>query len=519
MIYLLTLEIGGTTVRVATERHTVTSAAGDLVFGSGLAPQSYRRAFAPGDLPSVRIPVTLHAGVIDVPDLIRQGYRVELARAELAAVTPGQTWEQRDIIGGGIVSELVYSEGASVRFGIRMIPSRTDLAIPSIQARVSEDTWGTDVPREADGLVIPIVFGEPAFELPFAYKATAGSPAVCVRGDGPNNQPAAGAPIYICAEQVHASTVQICYAASEVGDRDWQDNVTVYNNENGARVGLPIPLHGSGSDKARFLIRWDDGCGVIRPTSPDPVRTLGELLEYLLWKLPECDRDRTSAAVAHLPMLVDGYIDARTGVLAWIRGNILPHWPVQIVSGPAGIYPVVGRPYLRPDAPVRELSTERREIFPTGEVVYDGSDDIYNEVEVQFKRDCGTRQYLGTIVHTGDPDNAPTALNTSDNVAMSPLAMASFGAYGGSRSKVMRTNIVHRAITAHQMASAWIRRYALPSRQSAYTMPSKPDWVEPGVGVQIVDHINEIRQLCVVEEVAPLEGTRHTMTVRTVAVD
>lgn len=519
MVFLLELRIGAYTYRVATRAMDVPRDDGTtLWYDGGLSGIEWARSFRlASDAPANDIPIEIGQGVLDIPGLIAQGVTVYMATAEISRLLLGRTYEQREIMLDGRVSELVYDDpGEPVTFSISVVDTTSKL-VPDYTAVMVYD----DVQASVRGNVVPIVYGQPGISYT-TINDGAGSPGHAAR------EPLTARPFIICNEPVAADTVAVAYDIERT-DRLFISHTVErgpagYIPYNQSFINIDSTLYNTDPESAgpgdrritRVLVRWQDGAGVYRPTVAEPVRTAGELIEYMLWKSGNVDRGRTAAAVEHLPVKVDGYIDERCDPIEWLNDNIASILPVAIVSGPRGLYPVVARPYLDPTMTGPQLSVARREIYPAAPVVYDGSDDIRNEVEVRFALDAGTRAYDYSIFHTGDPNAV-----LGDSVSSSALATTSYQAYG-SRPYVITSNAVHRASSAHQIAAWIIRRYALPSRVTAYTLDSFSALnsalaaIEPGGPVTIIDDERAINGLCVVESIeAGLDGA-HTITVRTV---
>lgn len=521
MDFLLTLRMGGYTFRLATRTLNVARDDGStLAHQGGLHGVDWERSFRLAtDAPANDIPIDVGPGVLDIPALLLEGVTVYSATAELARLLEGRTWEQREILVDGRVSELVYDDGAEpVSFTILATEWNASKLVPPYSAVLNY----ADVPDNVQGAVAPIVFGAPCFRQSSGlYDPGAGSMAHAVE------TPALNSGAVICAEHVEADTVWLAYDVP-VEERRWVSHTVLRGpvaSENvlgpHAHVKLSSTLLAYDSSYpgtpdaqlTRFVVAWG-GYGVFRPTIGKPVRTAGELIEFLLWRGGNVDRGRTAAAVHHLPIEVDGYIDEQVDPAEWITANLSSILPVSIVTGPDGLYPLVARPYLNPDEEGPELSVARREIFPAGPVVFDSAEDIRNAINVQHRLDAGARTYDNNILHTGDPLEA-----AGNNVNRSQLATSSRAIFG-ERPYTVQTAVIGRKRAAHQVASWMVRRYALPTRTTEYALDSILDQklaaIEPGGPVTITDPARGISGPCVVENIrADLDGV-HIISVRTV---
>lgn len=512
MIYLLTLTIGPERHRLASTSLVVSSDSGGIYFDGGLVRMQLDRSAELGaDTPDVVVPVELLPGSLDVGAILAAGHDIASARAEIARIpNASTTWENRTVLVEGRLSEPVYGGlGEPVAFSVRLIGSTTRVLIPEPLAVLQDDTWTTSIPAENEGSILPIVFGAPAYDAVLASNVGAGSPGYCVE------TPGLGKHICICAGPVNMAQVEVA-AAVERTSRSYL-TASVYWGKDYS--GLPphysfvaTPAGFSPDWPSKVWVRWTDdtGEGVRRPFSESSVQTAGELLEYLLWRHGDIDEKRTAAAVAQLPIRVDGYIDSRVDPLAWIRQNLLPLFPISIVRGPEGLYPIVQRPYLDPSAYSLSFSVARGEIYRSSPVTYDGSDRLVNDVSIRFSLDCGTRQYLKAVRHTGE-----ASAELGETIGTSKAAQKSFVRFG-TQAHEITTNVLYRPEAAYQVCSWIIRRYALPSRIASYDLPEAYAFLQPGEGIWLTDAEVGIDHLCVVERVGDPQSGQITIWIRTV---
>lgn len=513
-VYLLEIQIGSTLTRVASEMLSVSSGDGDLFYDAGLVGLEIARSFSTdADTTEPDVPIELAPGTLDVGALLNAGHDIASAIGELSVIEIGDTYEQREVLVAGRVSEPVYGLASEpVSFSLRLGMRRRRVLIPDVLAKLERALWDgpADLPEGSWGFTGPFVFGAPGEVFGIAAVGAgriAGSPGYAVAG------PYDTAEILICEAPVEASTVWLAYADEEANDRSWvQANVVQYlatNRETMAFAALPASLNDA-SDRTRFLVRWINGGAAKNFNQDGAIQTAGELLEYLLHRYGDCDAERTAAAVELLPFRVDGYIDERVDILDWIRQNMLPLFPVALARSGRGLYPVVGRPWLDPSAPAPELSVARRELHRVGTVTYDGGDAIYNEIEIQYGLDCGTRNYLFTAVLTGDDGATP-----SPSLATTRRVQHSRARYG-EQAKVIRSNIVSRPETANAIAHWHAQRYALPTRVASYSTTQLPRSSTLGSGIWVEDADRGIDHLCVLERIEDRRGGEQIITVRTV---
>lgn len=531
-IYLLELQIGPTIVRIATESISVSSDYGDLYYDGGLLGIEMSRAFSvDSGTTEPDVPIDIAPGTLNIGALLNAGHDIASAVGELSVIELGDSYEQRDVIVAGRVSEPVYGLASEpVAFSLRLALRQTRKMIPRLESKLDRGLWrfGT-IPEGSWGFNVPFVFGSPG-EV-FGKAATglgrlAGSPAYAVVG------PFTTAEVAICEWAIDSatSTVELAYADDEPLDRTWVSSAVVQTLNADGMAFAAIPASGlyDGSDRTRFLVRWTNGGAALNWSQTGPISTVGELLEFLLHRLGDVDAGRTAAVIEQLPYLVDGYIDARVDIIDWLRSNVLSVFPVALARSGKGLYPVVGRPWLDPQMSAPELSVERREIHRIGPVEYDQGDQLANEIEIQYGLDAGTRQHVFAAVLTGRDDTSRTSPDASDadevrihfsnmspGLSTSRRCQVSRARYG-EQARVIKTNIVSRPETAFAVASWMAQRYALPTRVAKYGTTQLPRSATLGGGLYIVDIDRGINGLCCIEGIEDLRGGEQIITVRTV---
>ena len=194
------------------------------------------------------------------------------------------------------------------------------------------------------------------------------------------------------------------------------------------------------------------------------IREAGEVLEYLLGLSSlAVDRGRLAAAKPMLSRyLLDGCISARVSPWDVIRDEILPLLPVSLVSGPAGLYPVVWRYDARPEDATHILDADADPaVERSGRIVYDSSDRA-NRVEVAYAYSYRRSVYAGSIRlgAVGDEDATPH-----------PLCTWSRARTGRVLDRRLESAWIYDTSTAYAVAEWQAYAYCLPTRTVEFRVP------------------------------------------------
>lgn len=478
MIYLLVIEAGPTTLRIAERATAVSSDDGDLLFRGGLGSFDWESEWGLGAAIELEdLPVEIDGPAIDGPAL-RVYLALGIAEISRLDVDAGEAWESREVLLRGRISEpTIGAAGEPVSFAVRRITGLSDVldppasmvvGSPELAALGLTSTYNT-------GQVIPVVFGEPGFG------DTPGSIALHVKSDPSFPEYA------IAAHPVAATTVEVSDLLDDgSGTRTWYTAAI--------ESGFPSLISSaSTSGGAKIAVRWTGGGSMLRPASallagastPEqlPVRTAGELIERQLWTNGDCDRGRTAAAVGLLPHRVDGYYDAQVNPIEWLKSNVLPIFPVSLNRGPRGWYPVVWRGWLANGEPTEDFSAGRADVVRVGDLVADGSDNVINEVRVRFGLDADLREYRRQLTVTGEVVGTPSPSRVHNE-----LAGFSYQLLGAVLAKSVDTEIVYRRATASQIAAWMLARWALPSWVGEYDLHQRHRYkVTPGDVILLTD--------------------------------
>lgn len=497
MIYLLVIEAGPTTLRIAERATSVPSDEGDLLFRGGLGSFDWESEWGLGAAIELEdLPVEIDGPAIDGP-AVRVYLALGIAEISRLDIDAGGAWESREVLLRGRISEpTIGAAGEPVSFSVRRITGLSDVLDPP-DSMVIGPPSPTGFPSSYNtGQVIPVVFGEPGFD------GTPGSIALHIKSS-------VSFPEYaIAAHPVAAATVEVSALLDDgSGTRTWYSV--------GVESGFPSLVTSSNTGGgAKIAVKWTGGGAMLRPTSALltgattpaqlPVRTAGELIERQLWTNGDCDRGRTAAAVGLLPHRVDGYYDAQVSPIEWLKSNVLPIFPVSLNRGPRGWYPVVWRGWLASGEPVEDFSVSRADLVRVGDLVADGSDNVINEVRVRFGLDADLREYRRQLTVTGEVVGTPSPSRVHNE-----LAGFSFQLLGAVLAKAVDTEIVYQRATASQIAAWMLARWALPSWVGEYDLHQRHRYkVAPGDVILLTDsEMGLDAQPASVEQVVDSMGT------------
>lgn len=495
--YVLTLHWGGATIRMSTSQIVIPSDDGDLQVYGGLDDLSWVEGLdlLSTEAPDEAISLEIVLPEIEAADLIARGHDLAAATAEIARWVPGTTWEGRQILLLARLSEPEYGgpgEPIACTLVAEPYTDRTSTHLPSW--RIGPSTFSeVDLPERSRGRPYPIVFGAPGW-LPDTQERVAGSPALVISrfegggGGDPDIQPS----VLLAGHRARAGLVSV----GRVVDGEDITWVVVSGEDDTDKLGQDITTAQltSAWDEEEVWASWSQGSGgLLNRRQPGPIRTAGELLDYLLDRTQlRVDQGRLDAAIPQLDAFrVSGYIDSPCNVWHWIRDNLLPILPVSIRRGPEGLYPVVWRYTATAEDAVEHLSADRLEVHRAARVRYTDVAEVYNEISLQWGLDARLRSYTRTTTMDGQPGGQ----------ASTHALRVSYERYGRRVRDVQSTDIVYEASTAAAIVS-WLAAYhALPARMLEYVGAAELWHLEVGDVVTITDsEVRLHRQVCIVTE-------------------
>ena len=521
--WLLTIEWAGLTIRLSDDQLDILTADGSsLQYDAGLDTVEVSEAVSTlGDsVGQLSIPIEfLPPPGQSIAERIAAGDDFSSARGELARWVEDTTYEERRVVLSGRLSDPEYgADDEPVSTSLEEVLYEDSAVIPAATLATSSTTWPhADSLSDAwIGATYPIIIGRPGtVDTDIGPQGwVPGAPALWVdhRAD---YQPAKSAPgpshpsissglilvvagHHVGATRVHLNTDQdttgirafVYNGFDQLGQPiafvPWYAEITStgtdpyeydiagsYTDENVDSDG--ITAYGLGSvdiddsyqaaEQPSVYVGWYDpltGAGGVE--AGGMVREAGEVLEYLLGLSSlAVDRGRLAAAKPMLSRyLLDGCISARVSPWDVIRDELLPLLPVSLVSGPAGLYPVVWRYDARPEDATHILDADADPaVERSGRIVYDSSDRA-NRVEVAYAYSYRRSVYAGSIRlgAVGDEDATPH-----------PLCTWSRARTGRVLDRRLESAWIYDTSTAYAVAEWQAYAYCLPTRTVEFRLP------------------------------------------------
>lgn len=481
---------------------------------------------------------------LSVAGLVARGEDLSAARGELARWVEGSTWEQRRVVLIGGLTDPEYGddgEAVSTSLEERLATDATLTSLPS--SSVTASTWAFTASLNDESLDVPypIIIGRPGDERDGQF--VTGSPAVWVdhravdeidtSGDNlKRNVVAVIAGHHVSAARVYLNNDSYvggirCYVRNgwdalgqEVAFVGWylsaddaNPDAWFYTGETFSALNnyvltyTPDPEIGSGVttclgevdspaytdptfngvEQLPLYVIWrdekDGGGGLVR--NGVTIQAAGDVLEYLLGLTSiAVDWGRFAAAKPLLNQYqLDGCITDRVEVWALLRDEILPLLPVSLVSGPAGIYPVVWRYQASAADAVMVLDADADPgVSRSARVRYDSQDRI-NRFSLAYQYSYRTDTHMRTLTYGSEADAA-----IDPGVTVHPLCSWSQTRTGRTTSRVAQTAWIYDPSTAYAVLEWWAAAYALPTRTVTYLVPEVEfAAIERGMVVTLTD--------------------------------
>ena len=518
--WLLTIEWAGLTIRLSDDQLDLLTADGSsLQYDAGLDTVEVSEAVSTlGDsVGQLSIPIEfLPPPGQSIAERIAAGDDFSSARGELARWVEGTTYEERRVVLSGRLSDPEYGgDDEPVSTSLEEVLYEDTSIIPAATLATSSTTWPhADSLSDAwIGTTYPIIIGRPGtVDTDIGPQGwVPGAPALWVdhRADfhtargGYHPAISSGLILVVAGHHVGATRVHLNTDQDTTGIRafvyndfdergqpiafvPWYAEITstgtdpyeydlagVYTDENVDSDG--ITAYGLGSvdiddsyqaaEQLPIYVGWYDpltGAGGVE--AGGMIREAGDVLEYLLGLSSlAVDRGRLAAAKPMLSRyLLDGCISARVSPWDVLRDEILKLLPVSLVSGPAGLYPVVWRYDARPEDATHILDADADPaVERSGRIVYDSSDRA-NRVEVAYAYSYRRSVYAGSIRlgAVGDEDATPH-----------PLCTWSRARTGRVLDRRLESAWIYDTSTAYAVAEWQAYAYCLPTRTVEFRLP------------------------------------------------
>jgi hypothetical protein len=446
-VYLVTIRLPGTTVRVATEEASVPYATGDgpLSYFGGAQIEDfaeevdYLATDAIGSAAQVRVSATMPPH-IDPAVLELQGYLFSASTAEVALWWPDEDYTARRILLTGRVQLAELGRANEpLSFTIESIPINANSDSVGDAERDIEAEYDTRImPTSLEGQQFPLIIG-PCYRIPGYKVGSSGSAdelvlaghhfhdtttVVIVYGDGAALAPAHDTPV----NTVTDAGEPVCVLQDTVGLHDYF----------------------SGSALA---FTFDAVAGGVRAVEGDrPVQDLADALHWLLVRSGAAvDWVRMRPALDRLRGWRGGvYVDEETNALDIIEERLLPYLPLVKMQSNDGLwFAYIDLDNLRPEV---DLTAPTHLLGTVGGLKIEGTTP-YNRFILNYFYDHFYQRYMKTVT-VDDTNNA--------------LCFWSKEVYGVSVAPTLNWSCTWDDATARRALVSIANRRALPASYLDY---------------------------------------------------
>ena len=528
---LVTVSFAGRSFYLSERPVSITSSSGDVLpFDGGLAGAEVGTVLGlmGSDADLLSVPVACYLPV-DLAALRAQGHQFSGTTAEVALWVPGTSYESRQVLVLGKVSEPTYgAQGEQVAFSVTEAPyDDTGRVIHPVEIFRASDFAAYDltmtVPSESDGAAYPWAFGRVGVcTVAGVLSAVPAVPAVVISlntatedvffaliGSGQWQ-----APEVIVYDATGASDTLTMIQSLDYGGLTGAyafGNATQYFTQIGPLYGftsidtLATPLYVSAATSG--------GGGPSYDGSSSPARSWGEIVEMLLRRSSlRLDWGRWRAVLPSLQRYeIAGYVDD-PDVSPWdfINSELLPLVPVSIRSGPDGLYPVLWRyDATSADALGHINAGPGTGVMRSGPVEeFPAPSSVVNSFSLSYAYDARTQEYTHWLTHGPSATLIPPApasefvteetlpgyVTTTTEIfaawttdlVSSAYSVASVLTFG-TLSETLESRFVYNDGTAHLIASWKVLSQCFPRRKIAYDADASWCWLDVGDVVTLTD--------------------------------
>ena len=474
---------------------------------------------------------------VDVPSLLAKGHQLEGARAELSRWVDGTDYSDRRVMLEGRVQESeTGADGEAVAFSVAEHVWEASTLIPGALQIVDGINWPDSITSlfgEELGLSYPIVFGYPGITGAVDRGWITGSQGVWVdhRRTGGSGGNYDDLKLVIAGHRVTADRVMLSTDGDIPGHRfvvhhmtDGRGQTVAYVDAE-AVIGSAYVTPGGDSDSvnsyglgASFLgstfqpenatistaifspvfCGWylpaaatAETTGGMRGSRGQLVRGAGDVLESLFSFVDRpVDRGRFAAAAGQLNRFkIDAVIDARVRPWDWFSANLRPILPVSMVTGPAGVYPIVWAfDATAADAVAHLDATNDPTITRASRLQVDTS-GIVNDFSMSYALSLRTGEFYRQIRLSAGPFSSSDPLS---RVSLHCQLSQSRYRYADGRPRVisqeLESSVIYDDSTAAAILGWRARAYALGQVFVSYVVPySGWGWLDRGQVVTITD--------------------------------
>ena len=502
MVSLLDFNFAGRVWRLATEVADITDGSDTLSYSAGLMEIDFPQAVVGFSTEPTSVSVSLEIYLPDganVAQLVADGHDLTTATGELSQWIKGTAYNKRVRRLVGRASAPVYgAANEPIQLSLVSMPFEDRSALIPGTAVVTVENWPNSY-EDHRGNAYPFVFGVPAATATHL----AVSPGWVV------NSLSTGT-LLVAGHEVAAALVSVKDLAVE--GAGWRPLSIAHTTDALGRTVAVVVLPASGdavlNADGRYVVSWAGSLGgMLTRDRTGAVTTAGDLLELLLDQSTlSIDRGRVVAAIHSLRgfHLAGFYDDLDSTTWDFVRSNVLPILPVDLVNGPDGIYPVVYNWMARPEDVQVDWDAQRYDVSRVrgAGVEYRTTrvGQLANEIRISYAHSVDTGRDTRTCVVHGDPGSG-----SATDRYLSRACHLSMVRHNNNNNRLqpfvetIQTNVVYQPETAARIALWRAAAKALASRRVVYDGPLTLGWVQAGFIVKLTDSdIAFTDQLCMV---------------------
>lgn len=447
VLWLVEVEFGGGVVRMAQDTVSVTTEAGDVLRFEGVLPEMDLEITLsdPGGYQSAPSMPLECVWPVDVAALVAAGHPLIYARAWVSRWVEGTTYEERQVIIAGRVEGPTYgASGDPTACTIALPPWQSTAMMPPSKQSVSGFTFADEIVELHQDLVgryYPVVYGSPgqvSTDVHQSGRRSATRARWCDVRAGADGTDVYEVRAIIAGHHVDVERVYVydpdgssarCLVRNGVDDLGQPIAYLPWFAES-TPAGAPDDDFDGGTYAYSYAISDFDSAtthGIGDASLPEGFNTVvdGYIDELFIAWLDDEDADRgglSGAAgdvvvdllrrmrlpvdagrwAAAAPLLVafrfDFAIDERVSPWEVLTTHVLPLLPVSLVTGPAGVYPVVWQLDATPAMAVERL-VAYDPATDTGDPLVERlgpveteTDDLINEITFRYARSARTGQ-------------------------------------------------------------------------------------------------------------------------------
>lgn len=515
-IWLLDLHVGGRVFRYATERCSVTDAAGTTyLYDEGLSDLELGMVRTLGER---RIGIEVNSPE-DWALHIARGATLDQRRAVLRYWHSGTVLERADVVAVGLTEGVAVSDGGeSLSFEIVDDIASRGIVLPPASAVVTEETWpsgraGYELPASQIGKLYPVLIGypgdhpkrgatvdiaEPAFPLALVEEQTAGNTDEW---------------FIVAHGRIEAAQITGWYIDGETLTPI--DDATATTTDLLGQTVTYIEISAGGSTDADFFggLRKASGWGggILSPYTGELLRGAGEVARYILdYFAPTVtlDKGRMAAAQAWLDRFqVDGVILGENAI-TWLDERVLRHLPVIGVDGPRGFFLAPMRWDAQARHAVAHLDADTGRVDLDGEIgTWD--EPVYNWFQIDYRPRRMGEEFASRRTLTSIDGDLAAAITTGANLPPFTTSLPwiattenDYRVWGSVLCRGSQARHGVRQMDPIQHMACWddhtaalilhylAARYAVPKRQARYVGGAELDGLLPGDVVTVTDASN-----------------------------